>query len=109
MNEEKDMPDSHEPGETRQQREERIVAELKQIIDDLYETDDYDLILEISNRISRRSKMLEEKLPDFKLYRLWHVLGGSTTIPDKPMKFDFEGADSLETYIRNLDKEYRGR
>ena len=30
-------------------------------------------------------------------------------IADKPMKFDFEDKFSLEVYIRNLEKEYRGK
>ena len=106
---EENIEGSQGPIEIKQEREDRIVRELRKIIDDLYEVVDYDVMLEISNRLKRRSQWLEENFPDFRQYRTWHILGGSSDITDKPMKFDFEDKFSLEVYIRNLDKEYRGK
>jgi len=62
-------------------------------------------IKEIYSRIFEFSKYLEEKYPDCKKYRLFHVLIGSS-IPKECDKSDFEGDDSILSFLDSLIEEY---
>jgi len=101
---------SQGPIETKQEREDRIDKELRQIIDGLYDISD-DVMIEVSGRVVAFLKMIEGKYPDKTItrsYRLFNILNGSTH-PCQPPHLDFEGELSLEAFVRNLDREYRGK
>jgi hypothetical protein len=64
-----------------------------------------DRIKEIYLRIFEFSKYLEGKYPECKKYRLFHVLIGSS-IPKECDKSDFEGNDSILSFLDSLIEEY---
>ncbi len=59
-------------------------------------------IFDIQNKIAKYAKDLEEKYPDARKHRIFHVLIGSSENCSDMIKEDFPGEDSVESFIDNL-------
>lgn len=60
------------------------------------------LPLELALKVNSFGHYLQKKYPDCRDYRLFHLLIGSTPFDKGCYKFDFDGEDSVEKFIKSL-------
>jgi len=84
---------------------EEVAEKLKVIRNSAYDShnDDFDGFLNIHKMITDKLQEIENKYPNFRDYKMYHVIASSTSDPNKPStKFDFPEQDSLADFIRSL-------
>jgi hypothetical protein len=63
-------------------------------------------MIEYHTKIVEKAIELRQKYPNCTQYRMYHILGGSTPMPDAPcLHYDFEDEDSVELFLTNLFEE----
>lgn len=77
-------------------------AELKAVFYELLARPDAD---ELYSRMAEFAKKLRAKYEDYEDYGLYHILGGSTPEDLTLPKWDFEGDDSIEFFLRRLQQD----
>ncbi len=83
-----------------------VIAELKQLRDAAVREDMANLEQGLDDTnlpaMVTRARELEVQYPDFRDYELYHLLIGSTEIPESSTQWDFPGNDSIEAFLRGL-------
>lgn len=80
--------------------DEEKIAEIKTKLDAAFDKDED--IANIFQKTSNFARELQKKYPDFRNYRLYHLLILSSVGEGDCDKFDFPGDDSVEKFIDEL-------
>ncbi len=84
-------------------KEEGLLRELSERRHALYEADDNFIFHE---QIFAFAKKLQESFNNYKEYKLYHLLIGSSIVEEsKVQEFDFPGEFSIERFLRMSDEE----
>ena len=89
------------PTEAEREIAEEIRAKRNEIIDRMIEAGDFSDMI----KFNEKALELKKRHPNFSHVFMYHVLGGSTPIEGETFEaFDFEGEDSIVTFIREFDQ-----
>lgn len=76
-----------------------------QLPEEIPDKAEVDRLTRIHNEILQFAQRIEEKYSDCRKYRLFHILIGST-VPSNCDKTDFEGEDSVNSFLDSLIEKY---
>lgn len=88
------------------EQEPHVTERVRSLVSKVYGSeaggDDYE---EGYNRSAEFARELQKKYPDYKRYRVWHVLIGSTPDESGIIEEDFPGEDSVIDFLEKVLQE----